>query len=473
MDWGQAASSAEANVVQLSNYVPPNYNIRDHGMLIGISNEMVQLFRDIDRLARRDDTVLIVGESGTGKGRIASALHYNGGRREKGKFVTVNCGAISKDLIESELFGHEKGSFTGAHAKRDGVFVEANDGTLFLDEIGDMPLDMQVKTLRAIEEGVVKPVGSSKEIEVSVRIVVATHRDLEEEIRGKRFREDLYYRLNVVDLHVAPLRERREDLGFIVEYIIASLNSKERRNMTGLTPEAQEWFRQNPWPGNIRQVENLLEKAFALKPYDGPISLEELRIENTRRRVSAYTETSKAYHVLPVLSTSLSEIEGSCSWKTIRKRVKEGVLSDIPIFVDEVDGTKIIYITPESAGFFFAKRTTAYDELIEKIYTSKFSDTFSRPFAVYSQLSLMQELGIESVNVKGIMHSNGVYELGIHPMKRLYAVTMKDEQALYSVCGATGLTSEESRSRVERFFERMDERYRLLKQGNALAPSLN
>ena len=114
-----------------------------------------------------------------------------------------------------------------------------------------------------------------------------------------------------------------------------------------------------------------------------------------------------------------------------------------------------------------------HDELIEKIYTSKFSDTFSRPFAVYSQLSLMQELGIESVNVKGIMHSNGVYELGIHPMKRLYAVTMKDEQALYSVCGATGLTSEESRSRVERFFERMDERYRLLKQGNALAPSLN
>jgi len=219
--------------------------------------------------------VLITGESGVGKEVIARALHGASDRAGK-PFVAVNCGALPANLVESILFGHEKGSFTGAHDKHLGKFAEANGGTLFLDEIGELPLDMQVKLLRALQEGEIDPVGAKRAVKVDVRIVSATNRDLAEQVRDGRFREDLFYRLNVFPIEAPALRERREDIPALVEHFIARFNVEEGKRVAGCAAETLAMLTAFDWPGNVRQLENAVYRAIVLsdspflQPHDFP-----------------------------------------------------------------------------------------------------------------------------------------------------------------------------------------------------------
>lgn len=214
-------------------------------------------------VAGSDAVVFISGESGTGKELLARAIHQASGRREA-PFVAINCGAIPEQLLESELFGHVRGSFTGAVRDHKGLFLTANRGTLFLDEIGDMPLSLQVKLLRVLQEKRVRPVGSTEAHDVDVRIISATHRDLEAEMAAGNFREDLYYRLNVVALELPPLTERREDIPLLANHFLKQLGEKYRKAVTGFAPEALERLVAASWPGNVRQLYNVVEQSVAL-----------------------------------------------------------------------------------------------------------------------------------------------------------------------------------------------------------------
>ena len=235
----------------------------DTAGIIGRSPVMQELLEMISFVAPTEATVLITGESGTGKELIASALHQNSSRK-KGPFVKVNCAALVENLLESELFGHEKGAFTGADRRREGKFVQADHGTLFLDEIGETSPAMQVKLLRVLQEHELQRVGGQDVIEVDVRLVAATNRILEDEVKAGRFREDLYYRLNVVSLHVPSLRERREDIPLLVEHFLEMYGVKNNRKVAGVTPGCMDILIHYPWPGNVRELENAMERGVIL-----------------------------------------------------------------------------------------------------------------------------------------------------------------------------------------------------------------
>ncbi|HEY1329532.1 MAG TPA: sigma 54-interacting transcriptional regulator [Casimicrobiaceae bacterium] len=233
--------------------------------IITRSPKMEDVLRQARLVADSDASVLIYGESGTGKELLARAIHRASRRGEK-PFVAVNCGAIPGDLLESELFGHARGAFTGAIQAHKGLFQTADGGTLFLDEIGDMPLPLQVKLLRVLQEGEVRPVGATQSIPVDVRVISATHRDLDAHRVNGQFREDLYYRLNVVSLHLPPLSERREDIPLLATHILRKLAERYRKPVATLAPDAMALLVAAPWPGNVRQLVNLLEQAVALTP---------------------------------------------------------------------------------------------------------------------------------------------------------------------------------------------------------------
>lgn len=231
---------------------------------VGNSSEMRKIFSIIYKLAKVDTSVLIRGESGTGKELVARAIHYNGSRKDE-KFVAINCSSIPETLFESELFGHEKGSFTGATNRQIGKFQYAEGGTLFLDEIGDLPLAMQVKLLRVLQERTFMPVGCTREIEMNVRIIAATNRNLEAMIKEGSFREDLFYRLNVIPIYLPPLRDRKDDLTNLVNHFVQKFNSVHNMEIKGLSPAAMEVIRRHDWPGNIRELENVMEHAFVIE----------------------------------------------------------------------------------------------------------------------------------------------------------------------------------------------------------------
>jgi two-component system, NtrC family, response regulator PilR len=231
--------------------------------LVGDSAAMQQLRGTIGKLARSQAPVYISGESGVGKELVARTIHEQGSR-SSGAFVPVNCGAIPSELMESELFGHKKGSFTGAHADKDGLFQVATGGTLFLDEVAELPLHMQVKLLRVIQEKTVRPIGAPGELPVDVRILSATHKNLAKLVEDGKFRHDLYYRINVIELPVPPLRERREDIPLIVRTVLARLAVELGETLPTLSPEAVEALGRHPFQGNVRELENILERAVAL-----------------------------------------------------------------------------------------------------------------------------------------------------------------------------------------------------------------
>ena len=231
--------------------------------MIGISRALQEVFKLVGRVARSDAPVLIAGESGTGKELVAKAVHEYSPRRQK-EMITINCGAIPENLLESELFGHEKGSFTGAIARRAGRFEQADGGTLFLDEIGDMPLAIQVKLLRVLQDGSFSRVGSNDTITTDVRIVAATHKNLLEEVADGRFREDLYYRLNVVEIKIPALRERMEDIPLLAEYFLQRITRKNGMARIRISAEAITTLQSHHWPGNVRELENTIARACAL-----------------------------------------------------------------------------------------------------------------------------------------------------------------------------------------------------------------
>ncbi len=259
--------------------------------MVGKSSKMQVVFDVIRKIADYKTTVLITGESGTGKELVAKALHYNG-IRKNAPFVAVNCGGIPENLLESELFGHAKGAFTDAIRAKKGLFEEADGGTLFLDEIGDLPLPLQVKLLRVLQEEEIRPVGDTRTVKVDVRIVAATSKDLEREVRKGNFRNDLFYRINVLRISLPPLRERREDIPLLVDFFIQRFNSRLGTKIKGVSPDAMQILMDYPWPGNVRELENVLERTMVLCEGDviqkedlPPYMLENLVVEDNIQKL--------------------------------------------------------------------------------------------------------------------------------------------------------------------------------------------
>ncbi|HMK61214.1 MAG TPA: sigma-54 dependent transcriptional regulator, partial [Dissulfurispiraceae bacterium] len=235
--------------------------------IVGTSSSIRRIYSLISKVSQSDSTVLVLGESGTGKELVARTIHYSGKRADK-PFIPVNCGAIPADLLESELFGHEKGAFTGAIASRTGRFELADGGTVFLDEIGEMSPMLQVKLLRVLQERSFERIGGSKTVNVDVRVISATNRNLEDAVKTGRFREDLYYRINVIPIEIPPLRERTEDLPLLCDFFMEKHAARFGRNALKITDEAFKIFVGYGWPGNVRELENTLERLLVLKDDD-------------------------------------------------------------------------------------------------------------------------------------------------------------------------------------------------------------
>ena len=261
-------SATEANkLVEAAAFSAPQISFDKDRNIIGDSSSIQKVFSLVYKLSKVDTSVLIRGESGTGKELVARALHYNS-HRKKGPFVAVNCAAIPENLIESELFGHEKGAFTGADKRKIGKFQFAEGGTIFLDEIGDISAQMQVKLLRVLQEKVFTPVGGNQEFKSDVRVIAATNRPLEEMMQKSTFRADLYYRLNVLPIMLPPLRDRREDIESLAQYMIDKFNKSHCRSVKGMDKNALNAMRMYNWPGNIRELENVIEHSFIVESGD-------------------------------------------------------------------------------------------------------------------------------------------------------------------------------------------------------------
>ena len=250
--------------IRLRDEVQRNYDL-EH--IVAQSEAMRKVFELIKKVAQHKSSVLITGESGTGKELVARAIHHNSDRREK-PLISVNCGAIPENLLESELFGHVKGAFTDAVKSKRGLFEMAHEGTMFLDEVGELPQNLQVKLLRVLQDGEIRRVGDTQASHVDVGIIAATAKDLASEVKNNRFREDLYYRLNVLPIHIPPLRERKADIPPLVEYFIDVYNRKLGLQIKGVSQGAMERFLQYPWPGNVRELENIIERAMILTEGD-------------------------------------------------------------------------------------------------------------------------------------------------------------------------------------------------------------
>ncbi len=277
----------------------------EFGAIVGKSRSMVRIFEMIRTIAKSDSTVLIEGESGTGKELIAKALHQESLRHER-PFVAINCGALPENLLESELFGHVRGAFTGATADKKGLFKVADKGTLFLDEIGDVSLSIQAKLLRALQEKEVRPVGGNQGVTADVRIIAATNRTLLKMIQDKLFREDLYYRLAVITLSLPPLRERKEDIPLLVQHFLEKYCSMNRKPLKALTPEAMAVLLEHDWPGNIRELENIIERLVVITP-DEAIDVSQLP-RDLVRKLDQRRETmlSSSVRIFADLNESLS-----------------------------------------------------------------------------------------------------------------------------------------------------------------------
>jgi DNA-binding NtrC family response regulator len=275
----------------------------DEVALVGHSPAIIDVMKTLARVAASQATVLVLGETGTGKELVARTIHRYSERASR-RFVTVNCSALAEGLLESELFGHVKGAFTGAATSRPGLFREADKGTLFLDEIGDISPGLQARLLRALQEHEIVPLGTETAVKVDVRVLAATHRDLPELVRQGRFREDLYYRLDVVTLKLPPLRERRQDIPLLVDHFLRTLSSRHGRGPVAVDPEAQRRLLSYDWPGNIRELQNVLERAVLLAE-QGVIGPEHLAI-SVRPSAAALSDSGEA--AAPVLR-ALEEIE--------------------------------------------------------------------------------------------------------------------------------------------------------------------
>jgi len=279
-----AAALAEANErLRAENLYLRREVQRQYGFdqILGTSPAMQRVFEVMEKVAQTDATVLLGGETGTGKDIVARAIHYAGPRKERA-FVAQNCGSLPDTLLESELFGHKRGAFTGAHADKKGLFELADGGTIFLDEIGETEPGMQVRLLRVLQDGEIRPLGSSETRRVDVRIIAATNKDLRKRVQEGRFREDLYYRLRVVEIELPPLRARHEDIPLLTHHFLDKANARMSRKLTGLTNAAMDRLMAHPWSGNVRELENEIQRAVALAPADAESVTVEMLSEHVR-----------------------------------------------------------------------------------------------------------------------------------------------------------------------------------------------
>jgi DNA-binding NtrC family response regulator len=277
--------------------------------IIGRSAKMIKIFELIQHIAPYDSSVLIIGESGTGKELIANAIHYSSPRTSM-SFIKVSCASLSEGIIESELFGHEKGAFTGAISSRKGRFEIAHQGTLFLDEVGDIPLATQVKLLRVLQDGEFERVGGNKTIQASIRIIAASNRDLQEAVKQGTFREDLYYRLNVVSIKLPPLRERKEDIPFLVNFFIDKFNQRYKMKVKGVSQRAMNFLIDYEWSGNVRELENTIESILVIN------SPEVIDIQHLPQEVK---EVKEKPEVIPIkIGTPLEEVEREMLIQTLK-----------------------------------------------------------------------------------------------------------------------------------------------------------
>ncbi len=325
---------------------------------IGKSPALRRVFQMVDKVSRTDSTVLISGESGTGKELLARLIHKKSPRSKK-PFVPVNCGAIPRELMESELFGYVKGAFTGAYRGRAGRFEVADGGTIFLDEIGDLPIDLQVKLLRVIQEKTFERVGDSTPIKVDVRIIAATNKDLEEEVKEGRFREDLFYRLNVIPIHIPPLRERKEDIPLLVNHFIEKFNREKGFSIEGVDEDLVKALTNYHWPGNVRELENVVERMVVLAE-GNKLTMDDLpeKIKERRERPSESMEEMLSKIELP---------EGGINLKELLERIEEKLINQAL----EISGG----VKEKASKLLGMKRTT----LVEKLRRKKLKDTNPAP----------------------------------------------------------------------------------------------
>ena len=319
-------------------YLKERLNDRfDFSNILGKSPAMDSLFETMALVAPSDATLLIEGESGTGKELIANAIHQNSPRSER-PLIKVNCAALPETLLESELFGHEKGAFSGAVARKQGRFHLAHKSSIFLDEIGEMAPTIQAKILRVLQEREFEPVGSTQTIKVDTRIIAATNKNLEEEIEQGHFREDLYYRINVVVLHVPPLKKRREDIPLLADFFLKQYAQKNRRSIQGFTPRAADLLMRHDWPGNVRELENVVERAVIMSrgemitPLEFPEILKELDVEGQASRVDLTPGRSLKEVEKDMILSTLAETNGNrthaskilgISRRTLQLKLKE------------------------------------------------------------------------------------------------------------------------------------------------------
>jgi len=285
--------------------------------IIGQCEDMQSMFRLVTRVADTDSTILLNGETGTGKGLIAKAIHKSSYRRNQ-PFVQINCGAIPENLLESELFGHVRGAFTGATAPKKGKFEQANSGTIFLDEIGDMSPDLQVKVLRALEEREFEPVGGCKTIKVDVRVIAATHRDLKQQVKDGQFREDLYYRLYVIPIEIAPLRARKADIPLLTDYFMQKFNCEKHMAVVGMEKQALAMMINYQWPGNVRELRNVMERLVVIKG-EGAITPVDLPDEVRSVECSQDTPAMELSSDGICLNTAVNEFEKSLIFQSLEK----------------------------------------------------------------------------------------------------------------------------------------------------------
>jgi len=301
---------------QLKSAISQKYNFSN---IIAHSQSMRDIFETVKRLANFSTTVLITGESGTGKELLARAIHHNSPRRGK-PFIAINCGAIPENLMESELFGHKKGAFTDASRDKRGLFEEASGGTIFLDEIGEMPQHLQVKLLRALQEQQIRRVGDEEIINIDVRVIAATLRDLEEDVLQGRFRDDLYYRLNVVSMHIPALRERPEDIPVLIQHFLKKHNKRLGLGVKQVTPEALKCMLEHYWKGNVRELENCVERALVLTETDS-IDLDSLPLQ-VKKGSQAPVEEHDLLDDVPDDNLSIKQRTRALEMDLIKKALK-------------------------------------------------------------------------------------------------------------------------------------------------------
>ena len=309
---------------------------------------MRAIFDLIENIAPQNSRVLITGESGTGKELVARAIHENSARA-KNPFITINCGAFPETLLESELFGYMKGAFTGANENRHGLFQAAHGGTLFMDEIGNMSVTMQVKLYRVLQEGKVRPIGSTEESDVDVRVITATNKDLEKEIAEGRFREDLFYRLSVIPIHLPPLRERREDISLLVREFLGRFSKSMGKKIEGIEPEAMRRMEVYDWPGNVRELENTIERAVALEARD------RITVESLPDRIRSHFQ-----EIMPPVPHN----GNGSQWRSARPALPEDGL-DLETYIQKLERSYLLAALERCGGV----RTHAAD-LLKMSYRS-------------------------------------------------------------------------------------------------------